>query len=660
MQLLEHREEELLEHRLLLEERLDAARRWKRDLRIRGKWDRYMLCDGSPDPTVPQEINTFMSLWSAEEAEDFQSVLNKSRLVLRLIGELELLLLDTPAEELGEAEAGQYTQSVRRLQELLHRKFNEATEHLLKSAAALSDIDTGNMQKVIRNNTVTLCIWANLNKNPRFRGYHFEEAELSFDLPRPLALSNIAVRLLHTDYDHISCLSQTYRPQGKEPEEKPPTDTLISETGGGEWRLGAEQEEEPALESTTVLEEERKSEERKSVLSAESHREDENEMENESERRSQEEDPSEGHSPTSLLNPAQEEELLEDDVVDLRQFTSLGGVYYFDVLVLPPQCKQVNGWSMVQLVSGGLQPFPYPQESLLSSGLGVSLQEKDMEGLRSPPVGVSLKVPASVVFFEDPHVARWDPETNNWKTDAILEPKYNPELRELTFRMDAFYTFTLMAETHLHMPYESWELTPRGDNEASLSISTAWTHLQIEIKDDQCRLAAVSEVGGDLSDVIGRWTTPLRLQAAMKKVGLNVFPAEDSGKYVSINKKNEAAEDAAYKEMALLCPSFSFAWSKWNQSCGYERIIMKVREGSGSDWSLYMQSPQRWQRLGLSESSDVFSEELYPGSAFHSTLYHMIRDHCSAEAPERLRRAHHLFLDCVYSLLSATRPLTHS
>ncbi|KAG8542371.1 hypothetical protein GDO81_026846 [Engystomops pustulosus] len=339
-------------------------------------------------------------------------------------------------------------------------------------------------------------------------------------MPRPLALSNIAVRFLHTDYDHISCLSQTYRPQGKEPGEKPPTDTLISETGGGEWRLGAEQEEEPALESTTVLEEERKSEERKDCSSS--------------------------------------------------RIVSAALGYNAALLCIR------------QLVSGGLQPFPYPQESLLSSGLGVSLQEKDMEGLRSPPVGVSLKVPASVIFFEDPHVARWDPETNNWRTDAILEPKYNAELRELTFRMDAFYTFTLMAETHLHMPYESWELTPRGDNEASLSISTAWTHLQIEIKDDQCRLAAVSEVDGDLSDVIGRWTTPLRLQAAMKKVGLNVFPAEDSGKYVSINKKNEAAEDAAYKEMALLCPSFSFAWSKWNQSCGYERIIMKVR---GVGWA---------------------------------------------------------------------------
>lgn len=356
--------------------------------------------------------------------------------------------------------------------------------------------------------------------------------------------------------------------------------------------------------------------------------------------------------------------MLEEDVIDLRQFTSLGGVYYFDVLVLPPQCKQVNGWSMVQLVAGGLQTFPYPHESLLSSSLGLSLQEKDMEGLNSPPVGVSLKVPNNVIFFEDPQVARWDPESRTWKTDAITDKKYNAELRALTFRMDAFYTFTLIQESHLHMPYESWELTPKGVNEVSLTIASAFTDIQIDVKDEQCRLAAVSGVDVDLSHVIGRWMTPLCLKTAMKRVGLNVFPAEDSGKYVSVNKKNEEAEKMAYKEMALLSPSFTFGWSKWNHNCGYEQIIMKVRESSGSrnetDWSLYMLSTKRSQRLKISESSETFSEELHDGSEFHTTLYHMIREDCGAEATERLRLSHHLFVDCVYELLSATRVLTYS
>ncbi|XP_069820037.1 dynein axonemal intermediate chain 7 [Dendropsophus ebraccatus] len=661
---LEHREEELGECRALVEEKLEAAARWRKDLRIRAKWDRYMLCDGSPDPTIPQEINTFMSLWSEEAEEDFQSVLNKSCLVLSLMDELEFLLVDTPPEEVGEAEAAQYTHTVRQLQELLQRKFDDATEHLLKNAASLSDIDTGNMQKVVKNKNVTLCIWANLKKNPRFRGYDFqEEAAISFELPKPLALSNIAVRILHTDYDHLSCHSQTFHPQVKEPDETPPAEILVPENETGDWKPEGEEGEKAAPEEE---EEAAKAEERKSVLSAPSPREDGNEQEekmaNEVERKTESAagEASEGQSPTPMLH---EEEMLEEDVVDLRQFTSLGGVYYLDVLVLPPQCKQVKGWSMVQLVAGGLQKFPYPQESILSSSLGVSLQEKDMEGLISP-VGVTFRVPDNVIFFEEPQVARWDPESRNWKTDAIANKKYNAERRELSFRMDAFHTFTLIQESHLHMPYESWELTPKGPNEVSLTIASAFTDIQIEIKNEQCRLASVSSADGDLSDLIGSWMTPLRLRAAMKRVGLNIFPAEDSGKYVSINRKNEQLEKMAYKEMALLSPSFTFGWSKWNHSCGYEHIIVKVREGSGSgseaDWSLYMVSRQRTQRLKISESSDTFSEDLYEGSEFHSTLYHMIRDDCSSEATERLHHSHHLYIDCVYQLLNATRVLTYS
>ncbi|CAJ0942402.1 unnamed protein product [Ranitomeya imitator] len=246
--------------------------------------------------------------------------------------------------------------------------------------------------------------------------------------------------------------------------------------------------------------------------------------------------------------------------------------------------------------------------------------------------------------------------------------------------MDAFSTFTLVQESHLHMPYESWELSPRGRNEASLTIASACTDIRIEVKaspilhlsdgrrmlpyDEQCRLAAVSGVDADLTHVTGRWTTLLHLKAEMRRVGLNVFPAEDSGKYVSVNKKSEQVETMAYKEMALLSPSFTFAWSKWNHSCGHEQIVVKVREGSGScsedDWSLYMLSPQRTQRLKVSESSESFSAELYEGSEFHSSLYHMVRDYCSPEATAQLPPSHPLFIACVYELLSTTRLLSFS
>lgn len=47
----------------------------------------------------------------------------------------------------------------------------------------------------------------------RFKGYHFQEAGLSFELPKQLAVSDICVRILHVRYDHLSRLSAGTRAQ---------------------------------------------------------------------------------------------------------------------------------------------------------------------------------------------------------------------------------------------------------------------------------------------------------------------------------------------------------------------------------------------------------------------------------------------------------------
>lgn len=46
------------------------------------QWKHYIECDGSPDPSVAQEINTFISLWKEETNETFEEVIAKSKLVL--------------------------------------------------------------------------------------------------------------------------------------------------------------------------------------------------------------------------------------------------------------------------------------------------------------------------------------------------------------------------------------------------------------------------------------------------------------------------------------------------------------------------------------------------------------------------------------------------
>lgn len=47
------------------------------------------------------------------------------------------------------------------------------------------------------------------------------------------------------------------------------------------------------------------------------------------------------------LNEEDSSEIVQ--VVDLQQYTPLGGVFYFDLFHLPPQARHVNGWEIRQV-----------------------------------------------------------------------------------------------------------------------------------------------------------------------------------------------------------------------------------------------------------------------------------------------------------------------
>ncbi|CAB1345769.1 unnamed protein product [Coregonus sp. 'balchen'] len=202
----DRREDKLNELRHLLEEKQTAVTKWETESREKAKWDRYMRCDGSPDPSVQQEINTFINLWREDPEVQIKPVLKECALALQLLEELEGMLRDQPEP----ADALRYQETLLSIQTLIQSKHDHTTDEILKWANAHSDIETGNMQTVVQDDNFTLCLWANLNKNPRHVtdvGFHFEEVGLGFELPKQLAVSDIAVRILHTHYDHLSHLA---------------------------------------------------------------------------------------------------------------------------------------------------------------------------------------------------------------------------------------------------------------------------------------------------------------------------------------------------------------------------------------------------------------------------------------------------------------------
>uniref|UniRef100_A0A3P8P3J1 Dynein axonemal intermediate chain 7 n=1 Tax=Astatotilapia calliptera TaxID=8154 RepID=A0A3P8P3J1_ASTCA len=592
---LERREAELKELHHLLEENHTAVTKWKTEAVETAKWERYMRCDGAPDPAVQKEMNTYMSLWRDDPEVNITLVLQQCNLALQLVDELEDFLKDVTDPQEGQ----KYQKVLINLQELIHSKHHLATEEILKSASENVSTETGNMQTVIKDDNITLCLWANLNKIPRFKSVSFSEAGLSFELPKQLAVSDIAVCILHTRYDHLSSLARMTHLR---------THTLSNRVY-------------PAMQSTQRL-----------VLSV----------------CSPVRDPIGPPEEHTVINPVAQ-------VVDLMEYTPLGGVFYYDAFHLPPQIQYAHGWKFVQVLRTGMQVFSYQAEK---SGLD------GHEALPCPLIGVSVTLPDSVVFLEAPQVARWDAAGKQWRMDGITDISYDESEAKISFKMDSFQAFALMQKTYANLPFQSWELRPLGQDSALYTVNGAFINISITIQDNKCMLQ--SEQEGGLSHLIGKWMSGSDLQKAMVDAGVNIFVNEYAHKYVSSTAKDPLTQHAAYEQMALFSSACAFSWSKWNAKCGAEHLVMQVCEHHNpspvpkDSWSLYLLGAQRSRKLAITETSEAFSPDHYPGSEFHSTFIHLLQDTMSPDGVARTRNSHHLFVDTVQSLLCATRPLMYS
>ncbi|XP_019947844.2 dynein axonemal intermediate chain 7 isoform X1 [Paralichthys olivaceus] len=656
----ERRELELDELRHLLEQNHSAVTKWKADAAEKAKWERCMRCDDAPDPAVQHDINTYIDLWRDDPEVNITPVLKQCNLALQQLEELEGLLRDATDPQ----ESQRYQGAIISLQELIHSKLLLTTEDILKRASENADTETGNMQTVVKGDNTTLCVWANLKRNQRFKGFNFEEVGLGFKLPKQLTLSDIAVRILHTHYDHLSFIARMAHLKIHTPShrslvgvDEAPADTNLPEQvetkGDGEAKDDSKTQQQTADEEEQSIE---GLERKKGAASQQSRK---NSCQSAEGRGSQTETQmevlcAEGEFSSPSVQPTLMDSSARVQVVDLMEYTPLGGVFYYDVFCIPQQAYHANGWKIREELHTGLQVFPYQTEMSILD---------DNEALACPPVEVSVKVPDCVAFLETPQVARWHASGKQWRMDGISDVSYEEEEAKISFKMDSFQAFVLMQETYINLPFQSWELRPLGEDTAVFTVNGAVIDISITIQGDQCMLQ--SEVKG-LSHLQGKWMSSPDLQRAMLNAGINIFVNEHTDKYVSSCGKDPLTEHAAYEQMALLAPACAFSWSKWNAKCGAEHLVMQACEHRGTapvpkdSWRFYLLGAQRSQKLKIAEQSEAFSPDHDPHCDFHSTFIHMLQDDMSTDGIARTRESSYMFIDTVQNLLCATRPLMYS
>ncbi|XP_077994228.1 dynein axonemal intermediate chain 7-like [Glandiceps talaboti] len=678
---------EVTELNSILEGNLTALLNQHAERREKAKWERYMLCDGSPDPTIPGEINTYMNLWKEDTTRnDVESVLKESKQTLALTNELWYLLDDTPEEQLSEKDASNYKQTISELEALLAAKLDMTTVHLLKDAANMADQETSNLQIVKKSDDITMMLWGNLSKMPKFKSFEFEEEKFGFELPKQLATADIAMRIVHTKYDHLSHHCRTFYPKKKKkrtipeppPPEPEPEENPDEKKEGEEGEEGEEEDAIPGMEDLTL-----KLESEDAEANDEEKKEDE---EGEEKKEGEEDDKKEGETEAAAEEQQEEEEEEEieddEDVVDLRQYQPLGGNIYFDLLQLPPQPKTVKSWLMTQDVNSELKRVPYPggdaklgQTLSGTLTMGQTLDPKAIanaaaaaEALGAPPLGLSFTLPENVLFSEEPQMAYWSPEGKHWRLDGYADLKYEEEDRTVAFKTINFGPMVCMQDKHINMPFQSWELRPRKANNAILTIIAAIVEVEIEIKEGLCcfRQPQDADVRPELESIKNKWMAPKELIQIMTVAGVNLFPSPESKKYVSISEKNDVAEEEAYEQMALTASHFAYSWSKWNAEAGEEKIVIQGTEMLQDEpviedeWSLLMMTSQRAMKLRMSEFDDQFNEDYAEGTEFHADLYHMVCDLSTEQGIDRMKTSSYQFVDAVYQWLSATRVITYS
>eukprot|EP00058_Branchiostoma_floridae_P011953 XP_002597441.1 hypothetical protein BRAFLDRAFT_122626 [Branchiostoma floridae] len=274
-------------------------------------------------------------------------------------------------------------------------------------------------------------------------------------------------------------------------------------------------------------------------------------------------------------------------------------------------------------------------------------------------------LPSTVAFYEEPQPARWSREGKHWRLDGFTDIKFDEENKTLSFKTNTFGLLTVIQDSHLNMPFQSWEIRPRGNNAALFTIIAAIVELEIEIKDDKCCLSQPEDTP-ELDHLRKKWLAPKDLVKALKAAGVNIFPEPDSSKFVSMTKKDEEAEMLTYRCMAMTLPAFAFSWSKWNAEAGEDRIVMQAAEHledepvNEDDWCCYVQSVRRAKKLKINEFSEEFSVDHAEGSELRSNMYHMLTDSASEKARERIQAASFRFLHCAEELIRATRLFTYS
>lgn len=637
------------------------------------KWEleRFRRSGKRPDPLEIKSINTYVSLLLENASCEINQVLADVKLMLSFLEELRFVNQNYSKNFPYESNELR-KQNILQLESIISQRYNDATLKILQESVFSAESDTGNLRKIFKGEFETFLIWGNLGKNPRLLTFNFPEEQIFVDINKTIATANIAIRIIVTKYDHLSnkcstfyekklvqstenCIKEGDAEIAKSNEN---ITKNIFETNKEEIHLDALTDENIAKQDDPPLSgniEEHKTSQAEHLT---------NDLVEGTKKRTSTTTTNEEITKNETKKYFNEhldvdlENMLDPDVVDLRQFTRIGNIISLDIIRMPVQPSTSKSWTLRQVTNEPLETLKYPDDIIIKetvkktdSDISSSIipdsadkenedkevLKKDVHPERTPTIGITMPIPDNIKIYEEPLLARWDSKDMHWKTSGLTNIFYDEENKKISFETEHFASFCLLQDTHLNMPYQMWELQPTGGAAALFTVVAVCSENIFEIEGSECRLLKPEEETCDeFEHIYEKWMDPDDLIRMMKDAGNVIFPNEDSVKFVSVAEK-ELNVNEIYDQIAYLSPSFGFGWSKFANDVRENEFVLQVAPVTNPktsdvqplselvDVSTYIISDDRSYRLHCSEQNIKLDYQIAPGCNYHTDLLQAVQ-----------------------------------
>ncbi|XP_078047817.1 dynein axonemal intermediate chain 7 [Augochlora pura] len=671
-QQLEKYEDQLTETREVLDHHWSAFAEDARNLQEQENWDRYMTCDGLPDPGSLSDLNTFLFVWTMENKDvDIDTVTGICNVITDLLAKLQRIVRFS--DNYSKQHDDEYESIARELRTKLQCWIDLACYRLLRNIEAnMIREDMRTSRYVRESNQMVCCVWAPIvlpvgmkrftDKDRKAIEVTFNEIKLTVKLPVDLDCHCMAIRGLWLAYDHYSVETESRRmpelpAELRNPWDKAPDLLEFARTEYREkLRIWEEQAEERRLrleEKKTILEKienppalpsaRRGGKRGKKQKRPKSARNNVSEFEQTLERVL----PTDGDllpylpTPNEVVRQREEENRKEvrkllftrcgKNEVNLRKYTVLGGVFRVDLIHQPPQPKDLGEDTSLTTLELPKEPRfavfsrryepPQPAPDSERTPEVIEAEMKALETAMESLLLITVQLPDTVFWFEPPLVAHWIPEKKIWSTRDIHDIKYNEEKQMIAFRSGKLGVHGLAANKFANLPFQSWELKPEvrknGRNFGGVVLNVTAATIQAEFVVREDRVCLNSFAGGSttpLKQMLGEFFELDALVERMQRIGCDLFPERDAASYLKgLPMKHPVAEKHLRDCMALLSTSYVFAWSRWNATRSFWEIVVQFKEVHGCVAKertnlMLLVSPWRTMRVRCTEVSPEFTD----------------------------------------------------